>query len=54
MTNHLFSTPLYPIEIDQRYELKYLLVYREESFGQLQELFVDEVLRYLEPYQDIE
>ena len=24
-------------------------VYREESFGQPQELFLDEVLRYLEP-----
>ena len=52
MTNPLFSTPLYPIEMDQRYDLKYLLVYREESFGQPQELFLDEVLRYLEPYQD--
>lgn len=54
MTNPLFSTPLYPIEMDQRYDLKYLLVYREESFGQPQELFLDEVLRYLEPYQDTE
>lgn len=54
MTNHLFSTPLFPIEIDQSYELKYLLVYREECFGQIQGLFLDEVLRYLEPYQDTE
>lgn len=54
MTNHLFSTPLYPIEIDQRYELKYLFAYREEAFGQLQELFLDEALRYLEPYRTME
>lgn len=54
MTNPLFDTPLYPIEMNQRYELKYLLVYREESLGQPQELFLDEVLRYLKPYQDTE
>lgn len=54
MTNHLFSSPLYPIEMDRNYELKYLLVYREESFGQLQELFLDEMLSYLEPYHDTE
>lgn len=52
ITNHLFSTPLYPIEIDQYYELNYLLVYREEAFGQAQEIFLDEVLRYLESYQE--
>ena len=51
MTNHLFSTPLYPIEIDQRYELKYLLVYREETFGQIQKLFQDAIVKYLETYQ---
>ena len=54
MTNPLFINPLYPNDMDQRYDLKYLLVYREESFGQPQELCLDEVLRYLEPYQDTE
>ncbi len=54
MTNHLFSTPLYPIEIDQYYELNYLLVHREEAFGEAQEIFLDEVLKYLESCQDEE
>lgn len=53
ITNHLFSSPLYPIEIDQCYELTYLFVYREETFGQPQELFLEEVLRFLEPYQNV-
>ncbi len=35
--------------VDQNHPL---LVYREEAFGQAQEIFLDEVLRYLESYQE--
>lgn len=52
MTNPVFAVPLYPVEIDQRYELKYLMVFREDSIGQVQKLFMDAADRYLEPYQD--
>lgn len=52
ITNHLFSSPLYPIEIDQYYELMYLLVYRENAFGKAQEAFLDEVLTYVEAYEE--
>ncbi len=54
LTNWLFSIPLHPIEIDQRYDLKFLLVYREETLDQIQELFVKELEHYLEPYQETE
>lgn len=39
ITNHLFSSPLYPMEIDQYYEFMYLPVYRENAPAYLSPAF---------------
>lgn len=54
MTNHLYSTHLYSVELEERYDLKYLVVYKKQTQNLTKECVLYDFLEYVESLKEKE